>query len=246
MSPRRRSGSPVASYSSIHGTLRELADPVVARSAQRFFKTGPGQYGAGDRFLGIRVPQLRRLVRAIQHAPLPSVTALPESAWHEERLLALMLLVRQYACGDQATRMRIARLYLARRRHINNWDLVDSSAHQILGPHLQDADRRLLDRLARSHSLWERRIAILTTLCYIRQRDHDDALRIAELLIADREDLIHKAVGWMLREIGNRDPKVERRFLDAHAAHMPRTMLRYAIEKFPVRERARYLKEGSR
>jgi 3-methyladenine DNA glycosylase AlkD len=238
MSPRRKSGPPAASYSSIHGTLRELADPDVARSSQRFFKTGPGQYGAGDRFLGVRVPQLRHLVRGLQDAPLPAVTALLESTWHEERLFALMLLVRKYALGDRAARTRIAKLYLARRRHINNWDLVDSSAHLILGPHLQDIDRSLLDRLARSRSLWERRIAMLTTLCYIRQRDHDDALRIARLLIADREDLIHKAVGWMLREIGNRDPQVERGFLDAHAAHMPRTTLRYAIERFPARERA--------
>jgi 3-methyladenine DNA glycosylase AlkD len=246
MRPRHKSGPSAPSFASIHAALRRLADPDVAHSAQRYFKTAPGQYGAGDRFLGIRVPQLRQLVRGFQHAPLPAATELLESAWHEERLLALMLLVRQYALGDRATRTRIAKLYLARRRHVNNWDLVDSSAHLILGPHLQDTDRSLLDRLARSRSLWERRIAMLTTLCYIRQRDHGDALRIAGLLIADREDLIHKAVGWMLREIGNRDPKVERRFLDAHAARMPRTMLRYAIEKFPVRERARYMKEGSK
>jgi 3-methyladenine DNA glycosylase AlkD len=122
---------------------------------------------------------------------------------------------------------------------------VDSSAHLILGPHLQDGDRRLLDRFARSRNLWERRIAMLTTLCYIRQKDYADALRIAALLVDDREDLIHKAVGWMLREIGNRDPAAERAFLDRHAAHMPRTMLRYAIEKFPEEERLHYLKGGS-
>jgi len=227
----------------IRSELRSLADPVVALSSQRFFKTGPGQYGAGDRFLGIRVPQMRKLVRQFQDASLATVTTLLESAWHEDRLFALMLLVRQYELGDTAMRARIAKLYLARRRRVNNWDLVDSSAHLILGPHLQHGDRRLLDRFARSRNLWERRIAMLTTLCYIRQRDHDDALRIARLLLNDGEDLIHKAVGWMLREVGNRDPGVERGFLDAHAARMPRTMLRYAIEKFPARVRAKYMRQ---
>lgn len=233
-------------YDMIHAELRSLANSAVARSAQRFFKTGPGEYGAGDRFLGISVPQLRKRVPEFQQAALATITKLLESAWHEERLFALLLLARQYALGDKAARVRIAKLYLAKRRHVNNWDLVDSSAHLILGPHLQDTDRRLLDRLARSRSLWDRRIAMLTTLCYIRQGDHGDALRIAKLLIGDREDLIHKAVGWMLREIGNRDPGVERGFLDVHAARMPRTMLRYAIEKFPARERARYMKEATK
>jgi 3-methyladenine DNA glycosylase AlkD len=246
MGQRRKAAPPTPSYATIHRALRNLADPGVASSSQRFFKTGPGEYGAGDRFLGIRVPQLRKLVREFQGATLPTTITLLQSAWHEERLLALLLLARRYQLGDAALRARIAKLYLAKRRYINNWDLVDSSAHLILGPHLQHADRRLLDRFARSRNLWERRIAVLTTFCYIRQRDHVDALRIARQLVNDREDLIHKAVGWMLREIGNRDPAVERSFLDAHAAHMPRTMLRYAIEKFPPRERMRYMKEISR
>jgi 3-methyladenine DNA glycosylase AlkD len=246
MGQYRKAVGQAPSHRVIRAQLRRLADPVVARAAQRYFKTAPGEYGAGDRFLGIHVPQLRQLVREFEAAPLSAVTALLESAWHEERLLALMLLVRQYELGDQATRARIAKLYLSRRRYINNWDLVDSSAHLILGQHLQDTDRRLLDRLARSRSLWDRRIAMLATLCYIRQRDHGDALRIARLLLTDREDLIHKAVGWMLRVIGDLDPGVERRFLDAHAARMPRTMLRYAIEKFPARERARYMKQATR
>lgn len=229
----------------IRRRLRELADPEVARGSQWFFKTGPGEYGEGDRFLGIRVPQLRKLVRAFQDVPLSAVTSLLQSKWHEERLFALMLLERKYKRGDEKTRRRIAKLYLAKRKFVNNWDLVDSSAHVILGPHLQHAGRPLLHRLARSRSLWDRRIAMLATLCYIRQRDHQDALRIAALLINDGEDLIHKAVGWMLREIGNRDPAIERKFLDAHAARMPRTMLRYAIEKFPPRERARYMKAAA-
>jgi 3-methyladenine DNA glycosylase AlkD len=246
MGPYRKTAPQAPSYQVIRGRLRDIADPKVARASQRFFKSGPGEYGAGDRFLGIRVPQLRKLVPEFQQAALATVTTLLESAWHEERLFALMLLARQYALGDKAARARIAKRYLAMRQHVNNWDLVDSSAHLILGPHLQDTDRRLLDRLARSRSLWDRRIAMLTTLCYIRQGDHGDALRIAKVLIGDGEDLIHKAVGWMLREIGNRDPGIERGFLDSHAAKMPRTMLRYAIEKFPQRERARYMKEKSK
>jgi 3-methyladenine DNA glycosylase AlkD len=226
----------------IRAQLKKLADPKVARGSQRFFKSGPGEYGAGDRFLGIRVPQLRRLVPKFREAPLATAASLLKSPWHEERLFALLLLVRKYQRGDVATRARIAKLYLARRRYVNNWDLVDSSAHLILGPQLNSKDRRLLDRFAKSRNLWERRIAMLTTFCYIRQGEFADALRIARLLVNDSEDLIHKAVGWMLREIGNRDPAVERAFLDAHAAQMPRTMLRYAIEKFPAVERARYLK----
>jgi len=225
--------------------LRRLASPAAARSSQRFFKSGPGEYGEGDRFLGVRVPQLRKLVAAYADVSLANVTELLESPWHEERLLALFLLISKYERGGTEARARIARLYLGKRQFVNNWDLVDSSAHLILGPHLQNGDRRTLDRFARSRNIWERRIAMLTTLCYIRQDDYTDALRIAALLMDDREDLIHKAVGWMLREVGNRDPAAARAFLDAHAAHMPRTMLRYAIEKFPVEERARYLKRGS-
>jgi 3-methyladenine DNA glycosylase AlkD len=229
----------------IRAQLRKVADPAVARSSQRFFKSGPGEYGEGDRFLGIRVPQLRKLVAGFADVSLANVTELLESPWHEERLFALFLLINKYDRGGPEARARIARLYLGKRQFINNWDLVDSSAHLILGPHLQNGDRRTLDRFARSRNLWERRIAMLTTLCYIRQKDYADALRIAALLVDDREDLIHKAVGWMLREIGNRDPAAERAFLDRHAGHMPRTMLRYAVEKFPAEERARYLKGGS-
>jgi 3-methyladenine DNA glycosylase AlkD len=246
MARRRQTATSTPSYQRIHAALQSLADPGVALSSQRFFKTGPGEYGAGDRFLGIRVPQLRKQARECQEASLATISALLQSAWHEERLLALMLLVRQYQRGDTAMQARIAKLYLARRRRVNNWDLVDSSAHLILGPHLQLGDRRLLDRFARSRDLWERRIAMLSTLHFIRQRDHEDALRIARLLLNDREDLIHKAVGWMLREVGKRDPEVERAFLDAHAARMPRTMLRYAIEKFPARVRAKYMRQDRR
>ena len=190
-------------------------------------------------------PGFARLVASYADVSLANVTELLESPWHEERLFALFLLINKYERGGTEARARIARLYLGKRQFINNWDLVDSSAHLILGPHLQNGDRRTLDRFARSPNLWERRMAMLTTLCYIRQKDYADALRIATLLMDDKEDLIHKAVGWMLREVGNRDPVAARAFLDTHAAHMPRTMLRYAIEKFPADERHRYLKGAS-
>jgi 3-methyladenine DNA glycosylase AlkD len=228
----------------IRSQLRALADPAIASRSQSFFRTGPGEYGAGDRFLGIRVPELRRLARAAGDLPLSQVRALLASRWHEERLLALLILVRLYERGDTKRRAGIARLYLSSLKHVNNWDLVDSSAHLILGPHLLDKDRRLLDRLARSPNLWRRRVAVLTTFCFIKRGEFDDALWIGTQLLHDHEDLIHKAVGWMLREVGKRDRAVECHFLDLHAAKMPRTMLRYAIEKFPARLRARYMQQG--
>ena len=206
-----------------------------------FFKTGPGEYGEGDRFLGIAVPDLRRIARAHQDLPLDDVLRLLRSKWHEERLLALIILVRQYARADQRGRRAIHRLYLGNTRWINSWDLVDASAAQIVGAHLEKGERRLLSRLARSKSVWERRIAMIATSHYIRNDDFADALAIAEILVNDEHDLIQKAVGWMLREIGNRDRKAEERFLQRHARTMPRTMLRYAIEKFPAPVRRRYL-----
>jgi 3-methyladenine DNA glycosylase AlkD len=229
----------------IHRELRALANPDVAAHALRFFRTGPGEYGEGDRFLGIRVPALRKLARTHADLPIADVRKLLASRWHEERLLALFMLVRQFDKGDATQRADIAKHYLTDLRHVNNWDLVDSSAHLILGPHLETGDRRVLDRLSRSRNLWERRIAMMTTFHFIRGGEFEDALRIAKQLLHDREDLIHKAAGWMLREIGKRDKPAECKFLDAHAAVMPRTMLRYAIEKFPARERAHYMKAGA-
>ena len=173
--------------------------------------------------------------------PLKEVEKLLDSPWHEERLLALVILVRQYQKGDAGTREAIYRLYLRRTRRINNWDLVDCSAEHIVGPHWREADPELLTRLARSPLLWERRIAMLATFHDIKQGRFREPLRIARLLMDDDEDLIHKAVGWMLREIGKRDPDVEKRFLDRYAHRLPRTALRYAIERFPPDLRARYL-----
>ena len=221
--------------------LRALADPRRGKLLERFFKTGPGEYAAGDRFLGLTVPEVRSLVRKCESLPLRSVAQLLKSPWHEERLFALLVLVRQYEHGTPAQRNAIHRLYTRSTKHINNWDLVDVSAPQIVGAHLYGRRRTDLRRLAKSPLLWERRIAMLATAYYIKRGEFDETLAIARLLVDDPHDLIHKAVGWMLREVGKRDRRVEERFLRAHAAHMPRTMLRYAIERFPPAVRARYL-----
>lgn len=222
--------------------MRGLGSATRARHSLRFFRTAPGEYGAGDRFLGLTVPQVRELCRQHAALPLPRVRELLRSRWHEARLLALLILVRAYERGDARQQARIAKLYLANLAWVNNWDLVDSSAHLILGPYLARRERGLLDRLARSPDLWRRRIAMIATFHYIRQDDFRDALRIARALLRDKHDLIHKASGWMLREIGKRDEPTLRSFLDRHAAQMPRTMLRYAIERLPTGSRSRYLK----
>ncbi|MDJ0749738.1 MAG: DNA alkylation repair protein [Woeseiaceae bacterium] len=222
--------------------LRALGSAEIAEHSAGFFKSGKGEYGEGDRFLGIRVPMIRKQVTGFRDAPLRSVLALLRSQFHEERLLAVLLLVEKYRRGDAGTKQRVFDSYLSHRSFVNNWDLVDSSAHLIVGPQLQeDGDRRLLCELAGSESLWDRRIAMMATFHYIRNKDFTDALQIAELLLNDEHDLIHKSVGWMLREIGKRDRAVEERFLERHYHSMPRTMLRYAIEKFPAARRKAYL-----
>ncbi len=209
----------------------------------RFFKTGPGDYGDGDRFLGVVVPNIRKIVRAHRDAAEKEVLSILHSAFHEERLTALLILVEQYKRGDDSRKKAIYDLYLANTFCINNWDLVDLTAQHIVGDYVYGKDLPVLTRLAVSKSLWERRIAILSTFHSIRKGDCREALKIAGLLLHDSHDLIHKAVGWMLREVGNRcSMESECKFLDAHAAEMPRTMLRYAIEKFPERMRKRYLR----
>ena len=232
------------SASSARRDLKRSADPARAAAVARFFKTAPGQYGAGDRFLGITVPVLRKLACEYQSLSLRDVSSLLKSPWHEERLLALLILVRQYAEVNQAQREAIHRMYLRNTTRINNWDLVDLSAEHIVGPHLPRGRRRLLRRLAKSELLWERRIAMLATFHYIKQREFDDALTIARLLLEDSHDLIHKAVGWMLREIGKRDRAVEEQFLRRHGRRMSRTTLRYAIERFPESVRRHYLTQA--
>jgi 3-methyladenine DNA glycosylase AlkD len=234
------------SASSIHRQLRALANRSRAENAGRFFKTAPGEYGAGDRFLGITVPVLRRLAREHEALTPREVTRLLRSPWHEERLLALFILVRQYARDGPARQEAIYRLYVNSTAHVNNWDLVDSSAEPIVGAHLAARRRDALMQLATSERLWERRIAIMATFHYVKRGQFKDTLKIARLLLVDPHDLIHKAVGWMLREIGKRDRAVEEKFLRQHAGHMPRTMLRYAIERFPRTLRLRYLRQGLR
>ena len=225
----------------MQSALRALGDDAIAEHSARFFKSGKGQYGEGDRFLGIRVPVIRKRAREFRKAPLRSIVALLRSKYHEERLLAVLMLVDKYQQGDEARKQQVFDLYLSHRAQVNNWDLVDSSAHLIVGPQLREGDRGLLDELAGSDNLWDRRIAMMATYHYIRNREFTDAVRIAELLLQDEHSLIHKAVGWMLREIGNRDLAVEERFLKRHYRSMPRTMLRYAIERFPEARRKAYL-----
>lgn len=220
--------------------LRKLGNRRIATHSLRFFKTGKGEYGEGDIFLGIRVPILRKCVKEYPNIGLKDAEKLLTSPLHEARLFALLILVREYATGKNK-KDAVYRCYLANTKHINNWDIVDCSAEHIVGAHLFNKDRTPLYKLARSKSLWERRIAIVSTFHFIRKNDFTDTLAIAGLLINDREDLIHKAVGWMLREVGKRDVKALEKFLAKHYKRMPRTMLRYAIEKFPKTKRLAYL-----
>ena len=225
----------------IQTELKQLGDSQMALFSQRFFKTGPGEYGEGDVFRGIRVPVLKRV--ATKHRDLRSSETLKllHSPYHEDRLVGLLILAHQFDRADDAVRRAIYRTYLKNIRYINSWDLVDSSAPKIVGAFLWDKDRSLLFKLARSRNLWERRIAILATFHFIKQGEMRDTLRIASLLLSDSEDLIHKAVGWMLREVGKRDLETEEKFLRKHYRRMPRTMLRYAIERFPELKRGQYL-----
>jgi 3-methyladenine DNA glycosylase AlkD len=225
----------------IRAELHELGNPIRGAHSQRFFKTGPGQYGEGDKFLGLTVPEMRGIVRKYRELDDAAVHEMLLSPWHEERLVALLLMVDAYDRGDDPRRTHIHRAYLANTTQINNWDLVDASAGDIVGQHLEAGDITLLKRLARSESLWERRIAIVSTFHFIKRNEFRPTLKIATLLLADSQDLIHKATGWMLREVGKRDRNVLDRFLKKHYKRMPRTMLRYAIERHPERVRKQYL-----
>jgi 3-methyladenine DNA glycosylase AlkD len=233
----------IPSAAAVRRALRAEARPDHIAGALRFFKCGPGEYGEGDLFIGAAVPAQRRIAREYRDLPLPDVEALLTSRIHEERLTALFILVLQFnRSDDERVRRRIFRLYMKRLRFINNWDLVDSSAPHIVGGWLADRPRDLLDRLARSPHLWSRRVAMIATLFFIQRGDHRDAIHIATLLVNDRHDLIHKAVGWMLREVGKRASAAAlTSFLERHAATMPRTMLRYAIEHRSPAERQRWM-----
>ncbi|HLE95887.1 MAG TPA: DNA alkylation repair protein [Candidatus Thermoplasmatota archaeon] len=227
-------------------TLRALGSPARAKISASYFRTGPGEYGEGDVFIGVAVPAIRRLTRASRDLAIGDVARLLSSKVHEDRLLAVLILVDRARASRGARAAEVARFYMQHLDRVNNWDLVDSSAPQILGPYLETrplaARRTLLDRLARSRSVWRRRVAMLTTQHFIRRGETRDALRLARALLADDHDLIHKAAGWMLREVGDRDPAALRGFLARHAGAMPRTMLRYAVEKIPVAERRRWMK----
>ncbi len=225
----------------LRAKLRALGDPRKAEDLQRFFKTGPGDYGEGDIFLGIRVPVLRKLAKEYRNLTLGQAKKLLRSAMHEERLLALFILIGIYAKGNDVAKRQIYHLYLEHTQFVNNWDLVDASAEHIVGAYLWDKDKAPLLELAGSSLLWERRIAILSTFHFIKRGQFEETLKIAKLLLADPEDLIHKAVGWMLREVGKRHLATEEAFLGKHYHKMPRTMLRYAIEKFPEEKRRAYL-----
>ncbi|MDD5254915.1 MAG: DNA alkylation repair protein [Candidatus Omnitrophica bacterium] len=221
--------------------LRKRRNPAKAKILQGFFKTGPGEYAEGDIFLGVEVPVLRSLANQYSGLSLSETLRLLASGIHEERLLALLLLILRYQKSGRSGRHKVYKAYLRHTRYINNWDLVDLTARQIVGDYLYDKEKAVLYRLARSASLWERRIAIVATFHFIERKQFRDTFKVAEALLSDEHDLIHKAAGWMLREVGKRDRAAEERFLKKHYKTMPRTMLRYAIERFPERTRKAYL-----
>jgi len=226
----------------IHNELKALGNSEYAVRMQSYFKTGKGEYAEGDRFLGIRMPDLRASIKKYKHISIDDAFEVLTSRYHEVRMFSLLLLVEIFRNANDKDKKKIFIGYLRNTQYINNWDLVDSSAGRIVGAYLSERDKKPIYKLSRSKNLWERRISIIATSCFISNNDFDDCLKIAELLLHDKEDLLHKAVGWMLREVGNRDIAVEERFLKKHYQQMPRTMLRYAIEKFPENKRQAYLK----
>lgn len=221
--------------------LQKFANPEKAKLLQKFFKTGKGEYGEGDILLGIMVPQQRKVAKKYKGLTLNEVQELISSKIHEYRLTALFILVDKYKRSDQKTKKTIFDFYLKNTNNINNWDLIDLSAPNIIGNYLLDKPRGILYKLAKSKSLWEKRISILATAAFIRNNEYKDTLEISKILLNDRHDLIHKGVGWMLREVGKRNQAAEEKFLKKHYKNMPRTMLRYAIEKFDDKKRRFYL-----
>jgi 3-methyladenine DNA glycosylase AlkD len=222
--------------------LERFANPERAKIHQKFFKTGKGEYGEGDVFLGVVVPDLRKIAKKYKDIELKELKTLLNSKIHEERFVSLLILIDKFEKKDEKEKKEVVDFYLENLKNINNWDLVDVSAHKILGSYLFDKDRKVLYNLATSKNLWEKRISVIATLYFISKNDFSDTLKISEVLLKDKHDLIHKAVGWMLREVGKRDLQIEEDFLKKHYKKMPRTMLRYAIEKFPEEKRQKYLK----
>lgn len=225
--------------------LRKAANQEKARILKRFFKTGPGEYGEGDLFMGIMVPDTRKIAMKNLSLSFPEIQTLLSSKFHEERLAALLLLVEQFKNSKPIKKEKIIDFYLANTSYINNWDLVDLSAHQLLGEFLlfHPKKKYVLAQLAQSKQLWEKRIAIIATYAFIKKNQFKETISIAKILIQDTHDLIQKAVGWMLREVGKRDQKVEEEFLNKYYSVMPRTALRYAIERFPEGKRMNFLKK---
>lgn len=226
---------------SIIKELIALRDPTKASVLMRFFKTGPGEYGEGDVFWGITMPRLRVVAKNNINTKIENLESLLKSKIHEQRMTALLILTYKYKTSSEKERKTIYDYYLKNTKAINNWDLVDVTCSQIVGEYLVDKPRAILYKLAKSNCLWERRIAIVATFSFIRREDHIDTLGIARILLEDKHDLIHKAVGWMIREVGKRDRKVEEIFLDKYYSSMSRTTLRYAIERFPEKLRKEYL-----
>jgi len=230
------------SLAELQKTIKQKANKQQAEILQRFFKTGPGEYGEGDIFYGIKVPVQRTIANQFHQLPLNDLQILLKSGVHEERLIALLMLVQKFKHANEPVREKLFSFYLKNSKQINNWDLVDLSADKIVGAYLIDKEKSLLFKLAKSTDLWERRISMISTFYFIKNGIFEVTFQIAEILLNDKHDLIQKAVGWMLREIGKRDLEPEEEFLKLHYKQMPRTMLRYAIEKFPEAKRQAYLK----
>ncbi len=231
-----------SSLSKLKRELRSYSKRKKARTHSRFFKTGKGEYGEGDLFLGVNVPNCRKVAKQFNNLSLDKTIKLLHSKYHEERLVALLILVEKFNKSNSEGQKQIYNLYLKNTKYINNWDLVDLSSSKIVGAYLFGKNDQILNKLARSKSLWERRISIIATLYYTYNSSFDKTLEVSEILLTDEHDLIHKAVGWMLREVGKKDQKTEEKFLKRHYKQMPRTMLRYAIERFPENLRQKYLK----
>lgn len=224
--------------------LKKLKNPAKAKVLQGFFKTGKGEYGEGDIFLGITVPQSRLLAQKYAHLSFSEIKRLLSGKIHEERLIALLILVENFKKGDEHKRKKIYDFYLSSTKHINNWDLVDLSSEKVVGAYIFSKPKGVLKKLARSKNIWERRIAIVSTFYFIKHGRFEETLLIARMLLDDTHDLIHKAIGWMLREVGKRDLETEEKFLDAYASRMPRTALRYAIERMTEPRKKHYLENG--
>ena len=228
-------------YKTTQKELRKYASKERAKTNAWFFKTGKGQYGEGDKFIGVSNPDARKVALKYQALPLTEIKSLLYSKIHEERFVALEMLVARYESGDVKEKKKIVDFYLKNKKQVNNWDLVDTSASYILGDYLFDKDRSILYKLAKSKSLWDRRIAVVSTHFFIKQKDFKDIFALTQMLLKDKEDLMHKALGWMLREVGKKDEKVLTSFLDNQAKALPRTTLRYAIERLASVQKKKYM-----